>query len=339
MSLRVLVVDDSAFVRQRLARLLGAAGMEVVGTARDGNEAVARAQALAPDVVTMDVEMPGGGGLEAVRALLRVHPVPVVMVSARTTQGAAVTVEALAAGAVDFVPKPVPGGEAAFAEELVRKVRAAARAVVGRRAGDAPARPGPRPRRRYGLVVIGCSTGGPQALAQVVPALPADLPAPVLVVQHMPPGFTAALAARLDRAAALRVREAAPRDRLEPGVVLVAAGGHHLVLGPAGRVTWDDGPPEHGVRPAVDVTLRSVVRVRGGDAAVAILTGMGMDGAAGARLVRQAGGYVVCEAEATAVVWGMPRATWELGAAEACLPLPAVAPALVQAVSGPGGEA
>jgi two-component system chemotaxis response regulator CheB len=334
MAVRVLVVDDSAFMRSVLRRFLTEGGLEVAGVARDGDEAIAQVAALRPDVVTLDVEMPRRDGLETLRAIMAAQPTPVVMVSSLTTAHAAVTLEALAAGAVDFVAKPTGPDLEAVRAQLVRTVQAAARARLRPLAGGPVRRavlgPG-RAARGYGLVVIGCSTGGPQALRQVVPALPADLPAPVLVVQHMPAGFTAALAERLDREAALRVREAAHGDRLEAGQVLVAPGGRHLVVTAAGRVALHDEPPEHGVRPAVDVTLRSVARHAGGDAVVAILTGMGSDGAAGAGQVRRLGGYVLAEAEETCAVYGMPRAVWELGAADRQVPLPEMAAAIVAA--------
>lgn len=337
MSLRVLVVDDSAFMRRILTRMLGAAaGIEVVGSAADGNAGLVQVKMLHPDVVTLDVEMPGADGLEALRGIMEQAPTPVVMVSSLTTAHAATTLEALALGAVDFVAKPSAVAEMPLVqEELVRKVRAAAQARPRPRRPETAGPPqwtrqtwSPR---GYGLIVIGCSTGGPQALRQVLAALPGDLPAPLIVVQHMPAGFTALLAQRLDRESPLRVREAADGDRLEPGLALVAPGGRHLIVRSDGRVAYGDGRPEHGVRPAVDVTLRSVLAVRGGDAVVAVLTGMGLDGAEGARRIHEAGGYVLCEAEESAVVYGMPRATWELGGADRQVRLQDMAAELVAA--------
>jgi two-component system chemotaxis response regulator CheB len=354
-SVRVLVVDDSAFMRQLLVRLLSSSpDVEVAGTARDGVEAVEETLRLRPDVVTLDVEMPRLDGLGALRRLMRVCPTPVVMVSSLTQAQAEATIQALVAGAVDFVAKPAnPVDMARVAGELTAKVLAAARVRLEGRGGPPSGRPrsaeemrrpaaggavpspaGP-PRR---LVVIGCSTGGPQALRTLLPALPEALPAAVVVVQHMPAGFTRALAERLDRECRLRVREAAEGDPLQAGTVLVAPGGHHVVLGHDGAVHLDDGPPRHGVRPAVDATLESAATRFDGGTVAAILTGMGSDGTAGARLIREAGGVVLAEDERTCVVYGMPRSVVEAGFADRVVPLDAMADAIVGAVAGLAGR-
>jgi two-component system chemotaxis response regulator CheB len=337
MSVRVLVVDDSALMRHLVSRALAAApeGIEVLGTAPDGRTALQAIRDLRPDVVTLDVEMPGLDGLATLRAIMAETPTPVVMFSSLTTAHAAVTLEALAAGAVDFVAKPAGGAASldAVVRDLASKVAVAATVRVLGRRHPTPAAwaAGGGRAAGYGLAVIGCSTGGPQALRQLLPALPRDMP-PLLVVQHMPPGFTAALAERLDRESALTVREAAEHDRPEPGVALVAPGGRHLILRRDGSLTCPAGPPEHGVCPAVDATLRSVVDARGGDVVVAILTGMGVDGTDGARRVRAAGGYVLCESEETCVVYGMPRSVQEAGLAQRQVPLHEMPGALVSAI-------
>ncbi len=340
----MLVVDDSAFMRRVISDLLsGEPDLEVVGTARDGQEGLEKAQALAPDVITLDVEMPRMSGLEMLERLMAVNPLPVVMVSSLTRPNADVTVRALQLGAVDFVPKPsgtISLDMHKVREELCRKVRAAARAprsalvrcAPARRQpagpapyGHKPGRPGGPARSLSRVVVIGASTGGPSALMEVIPRLPADFPGGLLVVQHMPALFTRYLAEHLDAASALAVREAREGDELRDGLCLVAPGGRHLVLAADGRVALDDSPPQHGVRPAVDVTLESVARSWDGDVLVAILTGMGMDGARGTRAVKARGARVVAQDEATCVVYGMPRAVVEMGLADHVVPLQEIA--------------
>ncbi len=356
-AVRVLVVDDSAFMRKVIADLVSRqADLVVVGTARDGEEALARVEELDPDVVTLDVEMPRVNGLEALARIMERAPRPVVMVSSLTRPGAEATVRALSLGAVDFVAKPsgaISLDMGRVAEELWQKIRVAARVPrerlrpgpgVGRRCGGAAAEAGPLPaaRPRAGgrlsqVVVIGASTGGPAALMEVVPALPEGLAAGVLVVQHMPAGFTASLARHLDAASCLPVKEAEEGDVLTDGHVLVAPGNRHLRVDAAGRVELSLDPPEHGVRPAVDVTLAAVARSWGDRAGCAILTGMGMDGARGAMLLRRAGGWVLAQDEATCVVYGMPRAVAEMGQADEILPLAGVAAAIAGRVAGRRG--
>jgi len=336
----VLVVDDSAFMRRVISDLLsGEPDLEVVGTARDGEEGLEKAAALAPDVITLDVEMPRMSGLEMLERLMALNPTPVVMVSSLTRPNADVTVRALELGAVDFVAKPsgtISLDMHKVREELCRKVRAAARAprsalarrAPARRVPAGPAPGGPKPAKCGSLsrvVVIGTSTGGPSALMEVIPRLPADFPGGLLVVQHMPALFTRYLAEHLDAASALDVREAREGDELRDGLCLVAPGGRHLVLVEGGRVALDDSPPQHGVRPAVDVTLESVARSWNGDVLVAILTGMGMDGARGTRAVKARGARVVAQDEATCVVYGMPRAVVEMGLADHVVPLQEIA--------------
>ncbi len=336
--LRVLVVDDSAFMRKIISNLINEApGLEAVGTARDGQDALAKVREFKPDVITLDVEMPRMDGLTFLKRLMADHPIPVVMLSSLTQKNAQTTIQALSLGAVDFVAKPsgtISLDIRKVGDELVRKLKAAAKvntdnllqgtAGQGRRP---PARvkdqeqvvvPGSTASR---VVVIGASTGGPGALQVVIPSLPGSLAAGVLVVQHMPPGFTRSLAERLDSVSALRVKEAQRGDPIREGSVLVAPGGHHLVVTPDRTVTLEDSPPVHGVRPAVDVTLKSAVRVYGGQILGVILTGMGFDGAQGVAQVRRAGGKSIAQDEATCVVYGMPRAVVEMGNADRVLPL------------------
>lgn len=322
-------------------------GLQVVGTARDGLEAVEKVRELRPDVVTLDVEMPRLDGNGALQQIMAGHPCPVVMVSSLTQRGAEATIRALSLGAVDFVPKP--SGSISLdlykvQDELVQKVKAAARVQVGRLgrwvapapaqtpmpvAGlrSVPTAAGSRPgadsaaTRRRGrllsrLVVVAASTGGPGALHRLLSPLPGHLRAGLLVVQHMPPGFTRSLAAHLDQASGLEIREAEAGDRPVDGVALVAPGGRHMVFGADGTLQLSDTPARHGVRPAADVTLESIPESQARGALVIVLTGMGMDGARGARYLKNCGAEVWSQDEASSVVYGMPRAVAELGVAD-----------------------
>ena len=332
--IRVLVVDDSAFMRYTLSHHLGSQpDMEVVGMASDGLEALGLVETLRPDVITLDVEMPRLDGLSAV-----------VMMSSLTKEGAAVTVEALTAGAVDFVTKPSQTTSVhQVLGELVEKVRQAARVRV-----RAPAALlGTRPRAEKGstpasgsrkevdrVVVVGSSTGGPGALRELFARLPADLPAGMVVVQHMPANFTRSLAERLDELSPMSVKEAEKGDRLYQGWALVAPGGYHVTLTRTGQVQLSEGPPVNGVKPAVDVTLMSAVAAFGEKALAVILTGMGHDGRDGARALKQAGGMVFAQDEETCVVYGMPRSVVEAGLADAVLPIEEMSGAVAEALRG-----
>ena len=335
MAVRVLVVDDSAFMRRVIADAIASqADMEVAGVAHNGLDALLKVEQLQPDVVTLDVEMPDMDGLTALRHLMARYPRPVVMLSSQTQHGAITTLRALSIGAVDFVAKPSGAISLDFSrvrEELLQKIRGAALARV--RAQVASTRRPPEatrvPRAKYPgafehLVVIGCSTGGPRALAALVPELPAEAPTAYLIVQHMPAGFTRSLAERLDASGPIAVREAVAGDRLEGGTALVAPGDYHLRLSPSGAV---------GVRPSVVVALESVSERFDSKTVAVILTGMGQDGASGAAVVRQAGGYVLAEDESTCVVWGMPRAVVERGLAHRVAPLDGIAEAIASIVS------
>lgn len=339
--IRVLVVDDSAFMRVAVKRVLESdERFEVVGQAKDGADAVVQARALKPDVITMDFNMPRMNGAEAVRAILAERPQPVVMLSAHTQKGAVETLEALSAGAVDFVTKP--DGEVStdlshVKDELFRKLRAAARSrptAAGVSSAPPPPVPASRPVYRTfsgaSLLVVAVSTGGPAALERVIPRLPASLDVGIVVVQHMPAAFTRALAARLDGISALTVKEAQEGDRTLPGGVLIAPGDRHVVLDSAGAVKLADSPPVNGCRPSADVTLQAAARVFGSRLTALVMTGMGRDGAIGARAVKAAGGRVLVQDRATSVVWGMPRAVSEAGLADDELPLDDIAPKLVK---------
>lgn len=338
--LRAVLVDDSATVRIVLRRLLEGAGVDVVGVAGDGLEAIDLVRKLRPDVVTLDVEMPRLDGLATLERLMAEQPIPVVMVSSLTSEGATATIRALELGAVDFIEKPALSslgstGVAQIVERLTQAARARIRGIRPRPvASPTRSEPGRGWQRR--IVVIGSSTGGPQSLKEVLTRLPADFGAPVVIVQHMPAGFTKSLAERLNSLGPLPCVEAAPGMRLEPGKVLLAPGGHHLEFDTRGNVCLTDGPPELGVRPSVNVTLESVAAMPQANPLVAILTGMGHDGVRGCELVRAVGATVIAQDEATSIVYGMPRAVATAGLVDEVVPLDRVADALVRHAQRPG---
>ncbi len=343
-AIRVLVVDDSATVRSVLSRRLDADdALEVVGGARDGIEALELIAALKPDVVTLDIEMPRLDGLGTLERIMRDCPTRVVMVSALTREGADATIRALELGAVDFIEKPAFGGMSAsrmVADEISLKVRqaAAARLPQLRAGGALSRRPSSSPTAARWLprkVLIGCSTGGPQALRQVITSLPGDLGVPLVVVQHMPASFTRSLAERLDELSQVRVEEAERGSLMEPGKVLIAPGGFHLTVNRRGVVALNEEQPECGVRPAVNVTLESMVEAFGADTVAVVLTGMGNDGTRGAGLVKAAGGSVITEAEETCVVYGMPRSVVNAGYTDEVAPLEGIADVVLQACHSP----
>jgi two-component system, chemotaxis family, protein-glutamate methylesterase/glutaminase len=332
---RIVVADDSPFMRTLIGGALRAAGFDVVGTARDGDEALEQCRANAPDAMTLDLAMPGLDGIGVLRALRdgNAPPVPVIVVSAFSPVHGAHAVDALAEGAFDLVPKPTIGEPfSSFAESLIDRLRqavaagAAVQAVNGH-AAPAAAAPAARNGDRR-AVVIAASTGGPQALAQIVPALPARVGEGTLLVQHMPPGFTRSLAARLDRESRLSVREARAGDVLDPGAVLVAPGGSHLRIDDGRRTRVTDEPEVGGLRPRADLTIADVAAAFGERTLLVVLTGMGRDGSQGARAVRAAGGRVICQAADTCAVYGMPRAVVEDGLADLTVPLDDLADAI-----------
>ena len=332
---KVLVVDDSAFARSRIIKVLNhSPGLQVVGQAVDGADAIRQTKELQPDVVTLDVEMPVLDGLKALEQMMRECPTPVVMVSSLTGPQTEATIASLELGAVDFFLKPsiaLPAGTGVTQSDLSKTVMNAATVKVSRLNGRRPqaqtaitlapnarrARPGSIDQ----VVLIGSSTGGPKALAEVIPRLPGDLPAAVMVVQHMPAGFTKSLADRLNRSSALQVSEAVEGDRIGAGKVMLAPGGFHMTVDRAGNISLNDGPPVCGVRPSVDVTALSAAEAFGKKMKAMILTGMGSDGTNGAAAIKAAGGEVSVEHESTCAVYGMPRSVVEAGWADDVVPL------------------
>jgi two-component system, chemotaxis family, protein-glutamate methylesterase/glutaminase len=342
--IRVLVVDDSAFVRQALVRMLGAApDIEVVGTAVDGREALEQTRNLRPDVITLDIKMPRMGGLEALHRIMTECPTPVLLLSSLTSEGADVTLRGLELGAMDFVDKSSVQGHMnllALTQELQCKVRALASVPRARleNATRALTVPAPRPRtegRRLDVVVIGTSTGGPPALQTLIPRMPIDLPCAILVVQHMPAGFTRSLAERLDSRSLLPVREAEEGDLVLPGHVLVAPAGVHMKVrrrGPNTRIFLDDEPRAALHRPSVDVLMASVARSYGARCLGIVLTGMGSDGVEGLRAIQAAGGHTLAEHEESCVIYGMPKAAMEAGVVDRALPLSRIADEILATV-------
>jgi len=326
--IKVLIVDDSAIVRKLLAdSLKGEPDIEVVGGAGDPFVARDMILRLEPDVLTLDIEMPRMDGISFLRRLMTHRPMPVIIISSLTQSGSAATIEALRAGAIDVLAKP--GGPASvgeLAQRLKQRVRAIrgvpaaslARAVAPPVAVTPPAAvkfdPG---RRRHGVIAIGASTGGPQAIESVLTRMPAETP-PIVITQHMPAGFTKAFAERLDKVCAIRVVEAAGGELLEPGTAYVAPGEHHLVVQVRGiklMTGLHDGPPVHHQRPAVDELFFSLSKLRGVPIVAALLTGMGSDGADGMLALRQAGAETIAEDEHSCIVFGMPREAIARGAA------------------------
>jgi two-component system, chemotaxis family, protein-glutamate methylesterase/glutaminase len=340
--IRVLVVDDSAFVRQALARMLGAEpDIQVVGLAADGLEGVEKAASLRPDVITLDLQMPRMGGLEALQRIMAEHPAPVLLLSSQTREGADVTLRGLELGALDFVDKSSVQGNMnllGLAQELRAKVRALATASPRRRtpAPAAAARAGVAGSlHRAEVVVIGTSTGGPPALQRIIPSLPRDLPPAVLIVQHMPVGFTRSLAERLDARSALPVREALDGESVEAGLVLIAPAGRHMRVRKRGnsfKVTLDEDPRGALHRPSADVLMSSAAKAYGRRVLGVLLTGMGSDGVDGLRAIRQAGGLTLAESEETCVIYGMPKAAVEAGVVDRSVPLGRMADEILAAV-------
>jgi two-component system, chemotaxis family, protein-glutamate methylesterase/glutaminase len=333
----ILIVDDSAFMRQALYRMISSEhDFEVVDTAHDGESALKKISALDPDVVTLDVEMPGLNGLDTLRRIMTQFPRPVIMVSAATEKDAEITLDALSAGAFDCVPKQLSPNSLDIIHirsDLVAKIRAGALKRRGL-APDPPLRKPPASAStedltafyRPAVVAIGASTGGPRALQEILPSFPGDFPAPILIVQHMPPGFTAPFAQRLNNLCAIEVREAVQHEALQPGVAYIAPAGQHMRAVPAfskshPTLALDTQPDNLMHIPSVDVLMKSVAEVFGSTALGVILTGMGNDGAEGMTAIHRQGGLTIGQDEASSAVYGMPRACAELGILSCVVPL------------------
>jgi two-component system chemotaxis response regulator CheB len=344
--IRILVVDDSVVIRKVLSDALSADPvLEVVGVASDGRIAMAKIPLLKPDLVTLDIEMPVMDGLETLAALRKLYPkLPVIMFSTLTERGAAATLDALSLGASDYATKPSNTGSREVAIERIRtELIPKIKALCGVKPSKLPPVPAARPaikvrapvNRRIEIVAIGTSTGGPNALAEVLPRIPNDFPVPIVVVQHMPPIFTRLLAERLASRSAIPVEEGSAGVVLSPGRAWIAPGNFHMQVIRAGvewRLNLNQAPPENSCRPAVDVLFRSVAQAYGADVLGVVMTGMGADGVRGAQDIREAGGEVIVQDEASAVVWGMPGLVYAAGQADAICPLDRLAEEITRRV-------
>lgn len=338
--IRVLVVDDSAFMRKVLERLIASdPHMEVAGQAKDGHEAVLLADSLKPDVITMDINMPRMDGLQATELIMSKNPRPIVIVSSESREGADSTLRALELGAIEFVSKPSSGIDldmSSVSEDLLRKLRMAAKVRVIRTAGRnsaAGANRASHPSGRtnqsgsrtlpsgtgFPVVVIAASTGGPATVMRLVPGFTAEFPGAVILVQHMPATFTTQFAVQLAEFTNIPVKDAEHNEALQPGHLYVCPGSHHLRVTPAGRIQLDASGRINGYLPNIDVSMESVAAYAGGMSVGVVLTGMGNDGAKGIQAVKAAGGFVIAQDEATAVIFGMPAEAIKTGAVDQVL--------------------
>ena len=365
---RVLVVDDSAFMRKVLESIFNADEMlQVIGHAKDGREAIALAESLKPDVITMDLNMPHLDGLQATAQIMTTNPRPIVIVSSESKEGAASTLKALELGAIDFVTKPSSGIDLdmqSVKEELLRKVRVAAKVRVVRTAsrlaaqlqvptqGSPNATPMPAPRRapapssastpavipadmRFPVVVLAASTGGPATVMRLAPGFTKDFPAAVILVQHMPAAFTTQYALQLAEFTGIRVKEAEANESIVPGTFYICPGGQHLRVSPTGRMQLDATTGRiEGYLPNIDVTMESVAAFAGALSIGVVLTGMGSDGARGARAIKTAGGCVLAQDEATSVIFGMPAEAIKSGAVDQTLGIDDIYAAIEKRVLG-----
>lgn len=350
MPVRVLVVDDSAFFRRRLTEILNSdPHINVIGAASHGQEAVEQVSLLHPDVVTMDIEMPVMDGITAVKKIMQSRPTPILMFSSQTTDGAKATLDALEAGAVDFLPKRME--DISLDREAAKRQLCARVRLIGARGLKPliPVKPAvkavpiiqPHPqavaRRKgsYRLVAIGTSTGGPVALQDVLTRLPGNFPVPILLIQHMPGTFTPAFADRLNKLCVITVKEAADGDLLKPGIAYLAPGGRQMLLeakGGSSIIRIVDSEPSQTYKPSVDITFGSAAKLFGGDVLAVVLTGMGADGREGARMLKRSGSTIWAQDEASSVIYGMPAAIAEAGLADKIVALKDVGPNLVDAV-------
>ncbi len=345
--IRVLVVDDSVVMRRVLTEVVASdAGLEVAGYAANGQIALSLLEQVSPDVITLDIEMPVMDGLATLKALrARRSTVPVIMFSTLTERGAEATIDSLALGASDYVAKPTELGSYNAACERIRdallpKIKALCRSKTSCSAGPTIVSQPPRQRNkvasRIDVVGIGCSTGGPNALAQVLPAIPREFSVPILIVQHMPPAFTRFLAQRLSSQCQVPVQEAAGGEALTPGKIWVAPGGFHLSVkreGVAQKLVVTQGAPENSCRPSVDVLFRSLAQTFANRVLAVVLTGMGQDGLRGCELLADGCAQILVQDEATSVVWGMPGFVAKAGLADTILPLSEVGPGIVERVT------
>lgn len=346
-SIRVLVVDDSAFMRAALKKIIeNDPNIEVIATARDGEEAIEKIKSLKPDVVTLDLDMPRIDGFAVLEVIMKESPLPVIVVSALTQEGAHTAFRALDLGAIDYVPKDLsnsPFEVLRLEKTLINKIKAAASTKRGKRIiKDKGIRsPDGLSSDRFSnvqVVVIGASTGGPKALQEIISSLPEDFPAGVLIVIHMPPIFTTSFAQRLDSISRLKVKEAQNKDYVEPGCVFIAPGGHHMGVAEEGlsriKIKITSEPSDLPHIPSVDVTMLSVAEIYSRDALGIILTGMGTDGLKGMTAIKQRGGKTLAQDEETCVVFGMPRACIERGIVDKVVPLPEMADEIIRVCGG-----
>jgi two-component system chemotaxis response regulator CheB len=355
--IRVLVADDSAFMCKVLKEIINSdAQLEVAGTARDGREAVALAESLRPDVITMDINMPHLDGLQATELIMSQHPRPVVIVSSESREGAASTLRALELGAIDFVPKPTNGIDLDMRnirEELTRKLKMAAKVRVVRTAtmsklaahapvplssaasnnADRSAQLGTGNGTKFPLVVIAASTGGPAAVMRVVAGLPKDLQAAVLLVLHMPAAFTSQFTIQLAEISRMPVKEAESHEAPQPGVIYLCPGANHLRISSTGKITLDGGPRIEGYRPCADVALESAAAFARPLTLAVVLTGMGNDASKGVQAVKAAGGHVIVQDEATSVIFGMPAEAIKTGSVDEILPLDQISAAIEKRIA------
>ena len=356
---RVLIVDDSAFMRKVLEAIFnGDDQLQVVGHAKDGREAVALAESLKPDIVTMDINMPHMDGLQATAQIMTTNPRPIVIVSSESREGAASTLKALELGAIEFVAKPSSGIDLdmqSVKEELLRKVRMAAKvrvvrtasrlalSVQGTNGNSAPAKPSAPARtspaisadQRFPVVVLGASTGGPATVMRLAPGFTRDFPAAVFLVQHMPATFTTQYAAQLAEFTSIRVKEAENNESLQAGTLYICPGAQHLRVTPSGRIQLDSTSGRiNGYLPNIDVTMETVAAYAGAMSIGVVLTGMGNDGALGAKAIKSAGGLVLAQDEATSVIFGMPAEAIKVAGVDQVLAIDDIYAAIEKRVIG-----